>query len=88
MTIEYVKKSALIWSNLWTNLGMEKDNAGRWYPGENSPQFVIDYLSTLRPPSRAFPNSYAKSLLTQKFAKLLTVKNPSLAVDLGVAENH
>ena len=82
----YIKRSKLDWPNLWNDLGMSKDKGGRWYPGDDTPDWVAEYLSDYRSPSRAWPNSYATALLTCKFAKLLTEKEPSLAIELGVAE--
>lgn len=85
MKATYIKKSTLEWKNLWTDLGLEKDSGGRWYAGSNSPEWVQEYCEQFRTPSRAWPHSHSKPLLTQKFAKLLCEKDPELAVKLGVA---
>lgn len=83
---KYIKGEKLTWPNLWSDLGMIKDNGGRWYPGSNSPAFVSEYLENYRTPSRAWPLSYATALLTIKFAKLLCTFDPELAIRLGVGE--
>ena len=56
------------------------DNGNRWYPSED----IAEFFSGLRPPSRAWPHSYAKSAQTLKFAKWLRDNRPDLAVQLGV----
>lgn len=76
--------NTLQWPDLWNHLGMERDKAGRWYPGEDTPEWVEEYLSGYRSPSRAYPHSYAKPLLTKKFAKVLAEKDPQLAEEIGV----
>jgi len=78
------KGAKLKWSDLWNELGMERDRAGRWYPGEDSPEYVRDYLDGYRGPSRAYPKSYATALLTAKFAKKLCEFDPDLAVRLKI----
>lgn len=82
----YIKGTTLDWSDLWNHLGLSKDKGGRWYAGSDSPEWIQEYCSQYRTPSRAFPFSHAKPLLTQKFAKLLTEKDPELAIKLQVAE--
>ena len=81
----YIKDSKLDWPDIWGELGMTKDNGGRWYPGDDTPTVVTDYLKGYRSPSRAYPYSYATPLLTKKFAKYLTENEPELAIKLGVA---
>jgi len=68
----------LDWEDLWTHLGMNRDNGGRWYPGNDTPESVKEYLTGYRSPSRAWPNSYATPLLTKKFCKYLAEKEPQL----------
>jgi len=82
----YIKKSTLEFSDLWSYFGMQKDNGGRWEPSESTPEWVSEYLRNYRTPSRAWPNSYAKAMLSQKFAKHLCEKQPDLAIKIGVAE--
>lgn len=81
----YIKKSKLAFPQLYQDIGMIKDKAGRWYPSENTPECVNEYLNYIRSPSRALPNSYATALLTQKFAKYLTEHAPELAIKLRIA---
>ncbi len=82
----YIKQSKLEWSDLWTYFGMSKDNGGRWFPTDETPDYVHEFLEDYRTPSRHWPYSYAKAMLTQKFAKLVIEKDPELAIKLGVAE--
>lgn len=81
----YTKKSTLDWSDLWTEFGMKRDNGGRWYPSAGTPDYAKNYLSNIRTPSRAWPHSYAKAMLSQKFAKLVVEYDPELAVKLDIA---
>lgn len=81
----YIKKATLSWPDLWNELGLTKDTGGRWCAGANAPQFVRDYVASFRTPSRAWPMSHAKPLLTAKFAKHLTEVAPEIAVKCGVA---
>lgn len=84
----YIKKSTLTFPDLWESFGMSKDKGGRWETTSKTPQWVVEYLAKYRAPSRAFPNSYASAMLSQKFAKSLTENDPDLAVTLGVASNE
>ena len=86
MATEYIKKSTLSWPDLWRALGMVKDSASRWTSSPGTPDYVREYIKGYRTPSRAHPNSYATALMSQKFAKHLTEKDPVLAVTLGVAQ--
>ena len=83
--IEHIKGAHLDWPDLWNALGLTRDKGGRWYAGEESPEYVRAYCSHYRTPSRAWPFSHAKPLLTQKFAKKLVENDPALAVKLRVA---
>lgn len=82
----YIKKSTLSFPDLWKHFGMSKDNGGRWETTANTPEWAIEYLAGYRTPSRAWPNSYATAMLSQKFAKLVVENDPKLAVLVGVAE--
>lgn len=77
-------KTKLEWPDLWNNLGMSKDNGGRWYPKDTAPEVVKEYVSQYRSPSRSWPNSYATPLLTAKFAKHLKAAAPDLAKQCGL----
>ena len=70
--------NTLSWVHLRT-LG-KTDNGNRWYPRED----IASYFTGLRAPSRAWPNSYAKSAQTIKFAKWLRVNHPAVADQLGL----
>ena len=85
MKAVYIKGATLQWADLWDSLGLSRDKGGRWYAGDKSPKWVQEYCSQYRTPSRAFPHSHAKALLTQKFAKLLCEKDAELAVALKIA---
>ena len=84
MKAEYIKKATLSFPNLWSDLGLSKDNGGRWFAGTGSPEFVREYCSHYRTPSRAWPMSHAKPLLSQKFAQALCENMPELAIKCGV----
>lgn len=84
--VQYIKKSTLEWNDLWTHFGMNPDNGDRYFPGEKTQDYVCKYLGSIRTPSRRWPNSYAKAMLTQKFAKLVVRHEPALALKLGIAK--
>jgi len=84
--VQYIKTSTLVWKDIWTHFGMNRDNGGRYFPGEKTQDYVCEYLGHIRTPSRSWPNSYAKAMLTQKFAKLVVKHEPALALKLGIAE--
>ena len=83
----YIKKSTLNFSDLWESFGMKKDDGGRWYQSEDTPEWVCEFLSQYREPSRAWPMSHAKPMLTQKFSKLVVEQDPELAIKLHIAES-
>lgn len=56
------------------------DGAGRWYPNSD----IAEYFKGYRPPSRAWPSSYAKAATTKKFARWLTTARPDLLEQLIV----
>jgi hypothetical protein len=85
-TATYIKKSTLGWADLWGCFGMEKDAGGRWYPTSETQGYVKGFLEYYRSPSHAWPHSYSKPMLSQKFAKLVVKNEPKLAVKLGIAE--
>lgn len=66
----------LEWRDLY-KLG-KRDNANRWYPKDETVKRYID-ANDYRSPSRAWPYSYAKPLLTKKFAKWATANAPEFA---------
>ena len=79
----------LDWPDLWNYLGMTKDNGNRWYPGDDTPASVREYLRDYREPSRAHPYSYAKALLTGKFYKYLVEHEPKIIVEIeGSTKNE
>jgi len=84
--VQYIKKATLVWNDLWTHFGMNRDNGGRYFPGKKTQDYVCKYLDHFRTPSRSWPNSYAKAMLTQKFAKLVVKHEPALALKLGIAK--
>lgn len=86
--IKYIPKSTLQWPHLWQYFGMEKDNGGRWYPTESTEKYVVEFLDTIRAPSRSWPDSYAHAMLRQKFAKLVVENEPELALKLGIAQKE
>lgn len=82
----YKKQSTLSWPDLWNHFGMSKDNAGRWETTESTQDYVKEFLSEIRSPSRSWPNSYASAMLRQKFARLVVEQEPELAIQIGIAE--
>lgn len=80
------KMNTLSWSDLWNKLGMTRDNGGRFYPSDSTPECIKDYLSQYRAPSRAWPHSYAKPLMTKKFSKWLAENHTDLAIKYGIIE--
>lgn len=82
----YIKGTTLNWPQLWGEPGMSKDNGGRWEATAATPKLVREYLGQFRSPSRAWPLSHAKPLLTQKFARVMTEQDPELAIKCGVAQ--
>jgi hypothetical protein len=63
-------------------LGLYQDSASRYNYSSDTPIWIQEYLSNYRSPSRAYPNSYAKALMTKKFVKLFREKDPLLAAIL------
>ena len=82
----YIKKAVIDFPAIWENELLSRDNGGRWNISTKTPEWVSDFLSGHRSPSRAWPHSYSKALLSQKFAKLMVEKDPALAIRLGVAK--
>jgi hypothetical protein len=83
----YIKKTALKWNQL-ASIWLKKDRAGRFTPTDDAPKWLHEYLSNYRTPSRSWPFSYAKACLSQKFAKVLSEKEPDLAQRLGIAQQE
>lgn len=50
------------------------DNARRWWP---CPE-IASYFERIRPPSRAWPYSYARAAMTLRFARWLEVNHPNI----------
>lgn len=71
-------KKSLDWKDL-RQLG-KTDNGNRWYPYDD----IAEYFSGIRSPSRAWPHSYAKAAMTQKFAKWLIANHQDLAARHGL----
>lgn len=68
----------LDWTSLRT-LG-KTDNGNRWYPMPA----IAPYFDSIRAPSRAWPNSYAKAAQTIKFAEWLKANHPAIAQNAGL----
>ncbi len=78
--------TTLTWDNIWNELGLTRDNGGRWTIGQSTPKAVAKYIEDngYRTPSRKWPHSHAKPLLTAKFAKHLKENDPELAEACGL----
>ena len=80
-------RNTLDWPDLWgPYLQLKRDNAGRWAPGDATPDTVARYCYQYRSPSRAWPHSYAKPLLTRKFARYLCENDVDLARKLQLID--
>lgn len=78
-------KQKLDWPDLWQKGIAEKDNGGRWYAIHPAAKQYIDE-NGYRNPSRAWPYSHAKPLLTQKFARWLRKNYPEAADKWGLSQ--
>lgn len=85
-TATYIKKATLDFSDLWGSFGMSRDATGRWWPTDKTQAYVTEFLEYHRTPSRSWPLSYAKAMFSQKFAKLVVLNEPELAIKLMIAE--
>lgn len=63
---------------------MNFDNAGRAYPHGGTAYSAYICANSYRPPSRAYPYTYMKPLLTRKFAKWLSLNAPLEAMARGL----
>ena len=70
-------RSTLEWPDLFDL--MKRDNGGRWYAREGTPAAQYIDEQGYRSPSRAWPHSHSKPLLTKKFAKWLIANHPETA---------
>tara|TARA_R110000782_G_C14510876_1_gene379879 strand:- start:289 stop:510 length:222 start_codon:yes stop_codon:yes gene_type:complete len=64
--------NVLTWKDLFTM--MSRDNGGRWTANEGTPAAKYIEENGYRTPSRAWPHSHSKPLLTKKFAKWLSAQ--------------
>lgn len=79
------KKRSLEWKDIFTI--MHRDRSGRWWPYTNLPAATYIEEGFYRTPSCKWPRSYARALMTQKFAKWLVENHPSEALALGLLSN-
>lgn len=77
-------KNTLEWRDLFKI--MDRDKAGRWYSDNDAADEYID-LHNYRWPSRKWPYSHARALMTKKYAKWLVENHPSEALALGLLSN-
>jgi hypothetical protein len=63
-----MSKLTLTWPDLFTM--MDRDNGNRWYAKPDSPAEQYINENGYRTPSRAWPHSHSKPLLTRKFTKV------------------
>ena len=82
-TVATAKKN-LTWQDLFTT--MRRDRGGRWYAAEGSAaaEYIAD--NGYRMPSRAWPHSHSRPLLTAKFARWLVANHPAEAKAYGLAD--
>lgn len=63
-----------------------RDNGGRWYAShEVAKKYIAE--NGYRSPSRAWPYSHAKPLMTAKFAKWAAKNHPEFAEEMGIVTN-
>ena len=77
VTNETEIKTTLEWKDLFTMMG--RDTGGRWYATEGTPAHTYIEENGYRTPSRKWPHSHSKPLLTKKFAKWLIANHPAEA---------
>lgn len=75
-------KTQLTWKDLFTF--MTRDNGGRWFAEEGTPAYEYITNNGYRSPSRAWPQSHAKPLMTKKFAKWLKINHSEFSQSLGL----
>lgn len=75
----------LDWSHL-RRLG-RNDNGGRWHPTDDVAKEYIELMG-YRSPSRAWPQSYARPLMTAKFIKWARENHPEFLAKLGVNDGN
>ena len=75
-------KTKLTWDDLFTM--MSRDNGGRWTAGAGTPAAEYIDSNSYRTPSRSFPHSHSRPLLTVKFAKWLLANHPQDAEAYGI----
>lgn len=80
-------KTNLKHTDIWEYGLLSRDKAGRWEVDKFSPEAVVKYIEkgNYRKPSRAWPQSHFKPLLTKKFAKWVIKEDAQLAEKLGLA---
>lgn len=76
------RKTTLDWNDLFKVL--IRDNGGRWYAEKDTPEAEYIDITGYRMPSRAYPHSHAKPLMTLKYAKWLRANHPDHARALGL----
>jgi hypothetical protein len=64
--------NVLTWKDLFTM--MSSDSGGRWTANAGTPAAKYIDENGYRTPSRAWPHSHSKPLLTKKFAKWLAAQ--------------
>lgn len=75
-------KTTLTWTDLFEM--MTRDNGGRWEANSGTPAAEYIDENGYRTPSRKWPHSHSKPLLTKKFAKWLVNNHPETAKQYGL----
>jgi|GEM_PF-3358100 len=83
--VKYISRTKIDIKDALVSFALFRDNAGRFWPSQNTQFYVTNYLENFRQPSRNWPYSYLKALTTQKFAKVVVENEPDLAVKLRIA---
>ena len=84
MKTTYIPRATLSWGAL-PALGMCRRRGDCVEATASTPVYVALYLANIRNPSRRWPWSHAKALLTQRFARVVVEHDPEFAVSAGIA---
>lgn len=86
MKTQYIRHSQIDWEDARSHFGLVKAGSKKaWRPGPATPFYVKEFLKDYKDPEDSYPGSYMRAMTTCKFAKLLSEKDPVLAVKLLIA---
>ena len=82
MTTTTTVKQTLTYNDVY--LMTTRDNGGRYHARPDTPAAEYIQENGYRTPSRAWPYSHSKPLLTKKFANWLKAKYPDIAKEFNL----